>query len=129
MFESVYVGMTGLESYAKGLNVISNNVANLNTPGFKSSQLQFADLFYRNSDAGLGAGNPQEQIGAGVGTGGTFLNFQQGEARQTGNDLDLLINGPGLFVLRKDGETFYSRAGQFEFDKDGYLVDQTTKAR
>ncbi|HWI09720.1 MAG TPA: flagellar hook-basal body complex protein, partial [Burkholderiaceae bacterium] len=129
MFETVYVGMTGLDSYAKGLTVISNNVANLNTPGFKGSQLQFADLFYKNSNAGLGADNPQEQVGAGVGTGGTFLNFRQGEARSTGNDLDLLIDGAGLFVLRKDGETVYSRAGQFEFDKDGYLVDQTTKAR
>lgn len=129
MFESLYVGMTGLDSYAKGLNVISNNVANLNTPGFKGSQLQFADLYYKNSDAGVGNGHAREQIGAGVGTGSTFLNFQQGEARQTGGDLDLLIDGAGLFVLRKDGEITYSRAGQFEFDKDGFLVDQTTGAR
>jgi flagellar hook protein FlgE len=129
MFEPFYVGMTGLDSYAKGLNVISNNVANLNTPGFKGSQLQFADLYYKNSDAGVGNGQAREQIGSGVGTGSTFLNFQQGEARQTGGDLDLLIDGAGLFVLRKDGETSYSRAGQFEFDKDGFLVDQTTRSR
>jgi flagellar hook protein FlgE len=129
MLETLYVGMTGLDSYAKGLNVISNNVANLNTTGFKGSQLQFADLYYKNNDGGLGAGDPQQQIGAGVGTGGTFLNFQQGESRQTGGDLDLLIDGPGLFVLRKDGQTTYTRAGQFQFDKDGFVVDQTNGAR
>jgi flagellar hook protein FlgE len=130
MLESIYIGMTGLDSYSKGLNVISNNVANLNTTGFKGSQMQFADLYYKNSDAGLGSGNEQQQqVGTGVGTGGTVLNFQQGEARQTGNDLDLLIDGPGLFVLRKDGQTTYTRAGQFEFDKDGFMVDRVSGAR
>lgn len=129
MLETVYVGLTGLDTYSKGLNVISNNVANLNTAGFKGSQLQFADLYYRNSDAGPDSGNAQQQIGAGVGTGGTFLNFQQGEGRQTGRDLDLMIDGPGLFVLRKDGQTTFSRAGQFEFDRDGYLVDRSSSAR
>lgn len=129
MLETLYVGMTGLDSYAKGLNVISNNVANLNTTGFKGSQLQFSDLYYKNNDAGLGAGDPQQQIGGGVGTGGTFLNFQQGEARQTGGDLDLLIDGPGLFVLRKEGQTTYTRAGQFQFDEDGFIVDKANGAR
>ena len=129
MLETLYVGMTGLDTYAKGLNVISNNVANLNTTGFKASQLQFADLYYKNNDGGLGAGDPQQQIGAGVGAGGTFLNFQQGEARQTGEDLDMLIDGPGLFVLRKEEATTYTRAGQFQFDKDGFVVDQTNGAR
>ena len=82
MLTSFSTALSALSATATAVDVVGNNLANLNTPGFKSSQLQFADLFYRNSDAGLGAGNPQEQIGAGVGTGGTFLNFQQGEARQ-----------------------------------------------
>ena len=130
MFESIHIGMTGLDSYSKGLNVISNNVANLNTTGFKGSQMQFADLFYKSSDAGLGSGSEQQQqIGTGVGTGGTVLNFQQGEARTTGNDLDVLIDGPGLFVLRQDGNTTFTRAGQFEFDKEGFLVDRVSGAR
>jgi flagellar hook protein FlgE len=129
MFESIYVGLTGLDSYSKGLNVISNNVANLNTTGFKGSQLQFADLYYRNADTGTDRDGVRHQVGAGVGTAGTFLNFQQGEGRRTGGDLDLMIEGPGLFVLRKDGQTTYSRAGQFQFDKDGFLVDQSTGAR
>lgn len=129
MLDTVYVGLTGLDTYAKGLNVISNNVANLNTPGFKGTQLQFADLYYRNGDAGSGGGPGGLRFGSGVGTGGTFLNFQQGEGRQTGRDLDLMIDGGGLFILRKDGHTTYTRAGQFEFDREGFLVDQSTGAR
>jgi flagellar hook protein FlgE len=129
MLGTIYVGLTGLDTYSKGLNNISNNVANLNTPGFKGSQMQFADLYYRNSDAGSDAGDARQQVGSGVGTAGTFLNFQQGEMRDTGNDLDLAIDGPGLFVLRKDGETTYSRAGQFQLDEDGFVIDKSTGAR
>lgn len=129
MLDTIYVGLTGLDTYSKGLNNISNNVANLNTPGFKGSQLQFADLYYRNSDVGSDAGEARQQVGSGVGTAGAFLNFQQGDMRDTGNDLDLAIDGAGLFVLRKDGETTYSRAGQFQLDDDGFLVDKSTGAR
>lgn len=129
MFETIYVGMTGLDGHSKGLNVISNNVANLNTPGFKSSQLQFADLFYRDRGIGGDGQGTQRQVGEGVGTGGTFLNFNQGETRQTGNDLDVAIDGMGLLVLRQGSKTVYSRAGQFQFDGDGFLVDRTSQAR
>ena len=74
MFESIYVGSPAWTAIPS-LNVISNNVANLNTPGFKGSQLQFADLYYKDSDAGPRRRDPlKQQIGAGVGTGGTFLN-------------------------------------------------------
>ncbi len=129
MFDSIYVGLTGLDTYSKGLNVISNNVANLNTTGFKSSQLQFADLYYKDGGAGLGSNGAREQIGGGVGSAGTFLNFQEGEARKTGNDLDLMIDGPGFFILRNDDIQSYTRAGQFAFDKDGFLVDKASGAR
>lgn len=127
MFESIYVGLSGLMGFSKGLNVISNNVANLNTPGFKSSTLQFLDLFYQYQTTGSGQNNAQ--IGSGLDTGATSLNLKQGELRETGNDLDLAISGAGFFVLRKDGQNFYSRAGQFEFDADGYLVQKANKAR
>lgn len=129
MFESIYVGLTGLDTYSRGLNVISNNVANLNTAGFKGSQLQFADLYYKDAGAGLGSGGGRQQIGGGVGSAGTFLNFSQGEARRTGNDLDVMIDGLGFFVLRQDSAQSYTRAGQFEFDREGFLVDKTTGAR
>jgi flagellar hook protein FlgE len=126
MFESIYVGMSGLDTYSKGLNVISNNVANLNTVGFKSSQLQFADLYYRNEQ---GEGQSREQVGAGVSASGTFLNFQQGDSRDTGAELDALIDGSGLFLVRDDGKTFYTRAGQFQIDGEGFLVEKATGAR
>lgn len=126
MFESIYVGLSGLMGFSKGLNVLSNNVANLNTPGFKSSQLQFQDLFYQLQGTG---GENSAQIGTGLDTGTTSLNLKQGELRETGNDLDLAIDGNGFFVLRKDNQTYYTRAGQFEFDTEGYLIERSNKAR
>jgi flagellar hook protein FlgE len=127
MFESIYVGQSGLMGFSKGLNVISNNVANLNTPGFKSSTLQFMDLLYQSQTTG--SGESSAQIGYGLDTGSTSLNMKQGELRNTGNDLDLAINGPGFFVLRKDGQTSYTRAGQFQFDANGYLIEKNSLAR
>ena len=130
MFESIYAGLTGLSGFSKGLNVISNNVANLNTPGFKSSQLQFLDLFYQYNTTGHDDDQSSAlQIGAGMNTGATNILFKQGELRQTGNDQDVAIDGTGFFVLRKDGQTYYTRAGQFQFDADGYLVERSNNAR
>lgn len=126
MFESIYVGLSGLMGFSKGLNVLSNNVANLNTPGYKSSQLQFKDLMYELQHNG---GELSGQIGNGLDTGATSINMKQGELRDTGNELDLAIDGSGFFVLRKDDQIFYARAGQFEFDSNGYLVSRDTKAR
>lgn len=125
MLDSIYIGMTGLLGYQRGLRVISNNVANLNTPGFKGSHLQFADLFYTSGDAQPGHSG-QGKSGVGLNTLSTTLNFTQGEFRQTGNSLDLALNGDGFFVERDDsGATRYTRAGQFEFNADGILVDRT----
>ncbi|MDB5874609.1 MAG: flagellar hook-basal body complex protein [Ramlibacter sp.] len=126
MLNSIYVGMTGLQGYSQGLRVIANNTANLNTPGFKSSSLQFADMFYSNSNSGSGT----MQVGYGLNTAGTVLNFQQGELRQTGNSLDLAIDGQGLFTVRDDsGNLHYTRAGQFTFNEDGVLVSRVDGAK
>src|SRR5690349_4529516 len=100
MLESIFIGMTGLSGYSQGLRVIANNTANLNTPGFKSSSLQFSDLFYSNDG---NTDSHSAQVGHGLGTGGTVLNFKQGELRQTGNDLDLAIDGEGMFALKDEG--------------------------
>ena len=124
MLESIYIGLTGLTGYSKNLSVIGNNVSNLNTVGFKTSQLLFANLYYRTQfgdNASTGGQQPLE-LGTGLGTAGTTLVFKQGELRATGNDQDVAIDGNGFFVLRRDGQTFYSRAGQFSFDAEGYLV-------
>lgn len=130
MFTSIYTGMSGLMAYSKGLDVISNNVTNLNTPGFKGSDLMFRDIFYRYSALG---GNQRdsaaEQMGNGVLGNGTSLRFAQGDLQDTGNALDVAIDGNGMFILRSASGQQYSRAGQFDFDQDGYLVDRTTGAR
>ena len=124
MIESIYVGMTGLSSFSRGLRVIANNTTNLNTPGFKGSSLRFADAFYSN---GSYSGRQFGQLGYGVSTTGTMMSFKPGELRQTGNGLDLAIDGQGLFTLRgEDGKITYTRAGQFQFNSDGILVNQGT---
>jgi flagellar hook protein FlgE len=121
MLDSIYIGMTGLQGYSQGLRVIANNTANINTPGFKSSSLQFADMFYSNSSTGSGT----MQVGYGLNTAGTVLNFEQGELRQTGNSLDLAIDGQGLFTVQdSSGNLHYTRAGQFTFNADGVLVSR-----
>jgi flagellar hook protein FlgE len=130
MIESIFVAMTGLRGYEQGLRVISNNSANLNTPGFKSADLQFADLFYSTAVMGGVPASTYGQYGYGLNTNGTTVNFVQGELASTGNGLDAAIDGLGFFVLKDDtGATHYSRDGQFKFDTDGVLVSTTTGER
>lgn len=130
MFGSVYTGMSGLLTFSRGLDVISNNVANLNTPGHKGSDLLFQDIFYRYGLSGeSNQGSSGSQIGNGVTGDQTSLRTSQGEIRETGNQTDAAIDGNGFFILRKDGETSYTRAGQFEIDEQGYLVAQNSQAR
>ena len=131
MIETIYIGMSGLTSYSSGLRGIANNVANLNTPGFKSSSTQFADMFHANGD---GVGQNQAWVGPDFGRGvtasGSSLNFRQGDLRQTGNTMDLAIEGQGLFVLKdSSGGLSYTRAGQFEVNSDGCLVDRISGAK
>jgi flagellar hook protein FlgE len=118
MIDSIYIGMSGLTGFSDGLRVIANNTTNLNTPGFKGSSLQFSDLFA--ASGGFAGGAP---VGHGVGTSGTLLNFAQGSTRQTGGDLDLAINGDGLFTIKDSlGKIHYTRDGRFKFDDSGTLV-------
>jgi flagellar hook protein FlgE len=130
MFESIYVGLTGLSSFSRNLTVIGNNVSNLNSAGFKNTQLSFSDLVYRNvfSDRGGGEGALM-QFGSGVGIGGTRVLFTQGSLRQTGNPTDLAVDGNGFFVLRDGDKTVYTRGGEFEFNADGLLVSRANGAR
>ena len=128
MLSSIYTGLSGLLAFSKGLDVLSNNVANMNTPGFKGSELAFRDMFYQNLE-NQGGNQGNLRVGQGVDTTGTHLKYRQGELRETGDSLDIAINGSGFFVLRQGDETFYTRAGQFEFDADGYLVERSSRAR
>ncbi|MCU7815179.1 MAG: flagellar hook-basal body complex protein [Candidatus Thiodiazotropha sp. (ex Rostrolucina anterorostrata)] len=130
MFGSIYTGLTGMMTFSQGLDVISNNVANLNTPGYKGNDLLFQDVFYRyglSSESGVN--NPSSEIGNGVTGDRTVMREAQGEIRETGNQNDVAIDGNGLFILRDGEDTYYTRAGQFEVDDEGYLVDRVNQAR
>ena len=100
MLGAIYIGLSGMDAYEKGLQTISNNVANLNTAGFKSTSVSFNDLFsYGGGGSSLSnssAGNP---AGSGVTFGNPLTDFSQGDLRATDNDLDLAIQGSGFLVL------------------------------
>jgi len=130
MFGAVHNGMSGLLAFSKGLDTISSNISNMNTPGFKSSELQFLDVFYQSQFSAQQNGETSNsQNGSGVATGGTTTRFNQGELRSTGQDLDVALDGNGFFVIRKDNETLYTRAGQLSFDNEGFLVSRQNGAR
>lgn len=128
MLGAIYIGLSGMDAYSKGLQTISNNVANLNTLGFKATSVLFSDLFDNGGGAGLSyvGSNFASPGGEGVQIGSSFTDFKQGDLTQTGNDLDLAIQGNGFLVLLNDGNTFYTRTGQFAVDKDGYISEQGT---
>ncbi|TFY97076.1 flagellar hook protein FlgE [Ramlibacter humi] len=122
MLDSINVGMSGLLGFSRGLRVIGNNTANMNTPGYKSATLQFTDLFYANQANGT---EGRTQLGQGLGTAGTTLDFRAADLRQSGNEFDLGIDGGGFFVLRDEqGRTRYTRAGQFDFDQEGRFINR-----
>jgi len=110
-------GLSGLNAAAKNLDVIGNNVSNANTVGFKLSQAQFADV-YANSLAGSGG----TQVGIGVRVAEVAQQFTQGNITTTNNALDMAVSGSGFFRLNDNGAVSYSRNGQFQLDKDGFIV-------
>lgn len=111
MFQALFNSLSGLFSFSRSLNTVSNNVSNMNTPGFRGS-----DTFFSNVSGGRGT----EIAGQGLRTGA-------GDLRQTGTPTDLAINGNGFFILRDDsGNLYYTRAGQFRFNENGELSDTVT---
>jgi len=111
-------GLSGLNASSKNLEVIGNNVANANTIGAKSSRAEFADM-YANAINGAGATN----IGIGVNLAAVTQQFTQGNITTTENPLDLAIKGGGFFEVSNGSQTLYTRNGQFQADKDGYIVN------
>jgi flagellar hook protein FlgE len=122
MFGSIYIGLSGLTAYSEGLKAVSNNVSNLNTSGFKASDVTFSDVYGAGSAGGLSYAAASAQGGHGVTLNDISVNFQQGELRQTDRDLDLSIDGGGFLVLLNDGQTFYTRTGSFSVNDDGFIV-------
>ena len=111
-------GLSGLNAASKYLDSIGNNVSNSNTVGFKASSTQFADVF---ASSLTGAGGLQ--VGIGTKIGNIAQQFTQGNITSTNNPLDVAINGKGFFRMDDNGTVVYSRAGQFQLDKDGYIVN------
>ncbi|MDE1981656.1 MAG: flagellar basal-body rod protein FlgG [Betaproteobacteria bacterium] len=129
MQRSLWIAKTGLEAQQTQMDVISNNLANVGTNGFKKSRAVFQDLLYQNISQ-PGAQSSQQtvipsglQLGTGVRPVATERIMTQGNLQQTGNPLDVAINGAGFFqVLMPDGTTAYTRDGSFQTDNQGNLV-------
>jgi flagellar hook protein FlgE len=130
MLRSLFTGISGLRSHQLMLDVTGNNIANVNTMGFKSSSTLFQDTLSQMvtgsgaPQAGNGGTNPS-QVGLGVQIGAVTTNFGQGSAQVTGRNTDMMINGDGFFVVMNKGEQMYSRNGSFNFDADGRLVNSS----
>lgn len=129
MIRSLWIAKTGLDAQQSNLDVITNNLSNVSTNGFKGSRAVFQDLLYQNIRQ-VGAQSSQQtqlpsglQFGTGVRAVSTERLFNQGNLQQTSNTYDLAIQGTGFFqVLMPDGTTAYTRDGSFQLDSQGQLV-------
>jgi flagellar basal-body rod protein FlgG len=129
MIRSLWISKTGLDAQQTQMDVISNNLANVSTSGFKRSRAVFEDLLYQNIRQSGAQSSQQSQLPSGMqlGTGvkpvATERIFIQGSLQQTGNNTDIAINGSGFFqVLMPDGTNAYTRDGNFQVNSTGQLV-------
>ncbi|MEF2231176.1 MAG: flagellar hook protein FlgE [Pseudodesulfovibrio sp.] len=118
---SLYSGITGLSAHSERMTVIGNNLANVNTIGFKGSRMHFEDLLSQDYSTVNGVG----QVGRGVRVSTIYSDFGQGSFESSTEATDMAISGEGFFIVSPKGEEnkFYTRAGNFRFDENGYLVD------
>ncbi len=129
MIRSLHTGATGMVAQQMNVDVIANNLANVNTAGYKKSRADFQDLLYQTIKA-PGTISPSGnqiptgiQVGLGVKPSSVSKMFSQGDIRNTQNELDLAIDGKGLFQIEKpDGTIGYTRAGNFQLDSNGQIV-------
>lgn len=110
--------LSGLNAATTDLNAISNNIANASTTGFKTSRVEFADVFPATN-----LGTSANSVGRGVQVAAVNQEFTQGNISFTDNNLDLAISGRGFFILSDNGTRIYSRAGAFQVDRDGYVIN------
>lgn len=130
MLRSLYSAVSGLSQHQKAMDVLGNNVSNVNTVGYKASRLTFKDLMSQTVSIGkapsgnIGGINPL-QIGLGTNVASVDNIFLQGTFQTTGVTTDLAIDGKGFFIVRGEQvtERYYTRAGNFSFDRQGYLVN------
>ncbi len=128
VLRSLFSGITGLRQHQTMMDVVSNNISNVNTTGFKTGTTTFEDTLSQTlRSAGLPTGNlgglNPAQVGLGVQLGAITTNFRQGSAQTTGRTTDLMIQGDGFFVVTNGVQQAYTRAGAFNFDTNGTLVN------
>jgi flagellar basal-body rod protein FlgG len=129
MIRSLWTAASGMKSQSLNIDVISNNLANVNTNGFKSSRADFQDLLYETlRQAGTSSSETTDvptgiQVGHGSHSVASHKIFTQGDFQQTKNELDIAIEGGGFFqIIQPNGETAYTRDGAFKMDRDGRMV-------
>lgn len=133
LLNSLFAGVSGLRNHQAMMDVIGNNIANVNTIGYKSSRVTFSDTFNSLIKAGTNptdstGGTNSFQIGLGMKINSVDRNWNQGTFERTGITSDMALQGPGMFVLKSNGENYYSRAGAFVFDANGKLVSSQNGA-
>lgn len=134
MMRSLYSGVSGLENHQTRMDVIGNNIANVNTTGFKKERVTFEDMLYQQLSgasaptAEIGGINPKE-VGLGMTVASIDTIHTQGALQTTGVMTDLAIQGNGFFVLKNGNSTLYTRDGAFGIDRDGRLVNPATGYR
>ncbi|HHT9135706.1 MAG: flagellar hook protein FlgE [Candidatus Brocadiales bacterium] len=121
---ALYSGVSGIRAHQNMLDVIGNNLANINTYGYKSSRLLFSDLLSQTMSNGS-SGNPM-QVGKGVKIGNISSNFSQGTLETTNNALDFAIQGEGFFVVSGGDKNYFTRVGSFDTDENNNLIDSNT---
>lgn len=133
MLRSFMSGIAGLKSYQTKMDVIGNNVANVNTVGFKSSNVNFSDVFYQTTQSATSAstlnqkaGTNAKQIGYGSSVASINTNVAtQGGSQTTNRALDLMINGNAFFIVGMDGQNYFTKNGAFDLDGAGYLSSES----
>ncbi|RPJ70705.1 MAG: flagellar hook-basal body complex protein, partial [Desulfobacteraceae bacterium] len=120
MIASLYAGISGLSANATAMTVIGDNIANVNTTAFKGNRSHFANIL----STSLGGQSATGNVGRGVEFWGVNAQWTQGSIENSSSATDLAINGKGFFIVQDGtGSDFYTRAGNFQFDKNGYLVN------
>ncbi len=127
MMRSLYSGVAGLKTHQTKMDVIGNNIANVNTVGFKSSQVLFKDVLYQTTQSATGSsansgGTNAKQVGLGTGVATVSVTQTSGSAQTTNNPYDLMINGSSFFVVNRGGINYFTKVGAFTTDDAGNLV-------
>src|SRR3954453_13102156 len=127
MLRSLFSAISGLQAHQTKMDVVGNNIANVNTVGYKTQTTVFEDTLSQllrngSSPTATSAGTNPAQVGLGVKVGDITTNFSQGSTQSTGRSTDFMISGDGFFITQQGNENLYTRAGSFDVDSTGRLV-------